>query len=98
MTNITRLALSHRKLVVLVWILLAMAGVLTLSSTTNRLTHTFANPGNPGYDANLRIQHRLGVDGGEQPTIAVLHLPPGQTMHTAAGQGNWPSFPRISGG
>ena len=86
MTKITRLALSHRKIVALVWILLAIAGVLTLSSTTNRMTHSFATPGNPGYDANLRMQHRFGIDGNEQPTIAVLQLPPGQTMHTAAGQ------------
>lgn len=86
MTSITRLALRHRKLVVLAWILLAVAGVLTLSSTTSKFTHTFATPGTPGYDANHAIQQRFGIDGNEQPTIAVLQLPPGQTMHTAAGR------------
>jgi RND superfamily putative drug exporter len=86
MTKITRIALSHRKLVAVVWIGFAVAGLLTLSSTTGRLTHTFATPGNPGYDANARLMHRFGIDGNEQPTIAVLRLPPGQTMHTAAGQ------------
>ena len=29
---------------------------------------------------------QLGLDGGEAPVIAVLHLPAGQTMRTAAGQ------------
>ncbi len=86
MTSITRLALRNRKLVVLAWILLAVAGVLTLSSTTSKFTHTFATPATPGYDANQAIQQRFGIDGNEQPTIAVLQLPPGQTMHTAAGR------------
>src|SRR5258705_7696530 len=86
MTAITKNALRHRKLVVLAWIVLAAAGVATLSSTTGKMTHTFATPGTPGYNANHRIQQRFGIDGNEQPTIAVLHLPRGQSMRTAAGQ------------
>ena len=86
MTAITNLALRHRTLVVLAWVALAAAGVATLSSTTGGFTHTFATPGTPGYDANHRIQQRFAIDGNEQPTIAVLHLPSGHSMHTAAGQ------------
>src|SRR6266576_455071 len=86
MTAITKNALRHRKLVVLVWIVLAAAGVATLSSTTSKMTHSFATPGTPGYTANHRMMQRFGIDGNEQPTIAVLHLPAGQSMHTAAGQ------------
>jgi RND superfamily putative drug exporter len=86
MTAITNIALRHRKLVALVWIVLAVAGALTLSSTTGKLTHTFATPGTPGYGANQQIQRRFGIDGNEQPTIAVLRLAPGQSMRTRAGQ------------
>src|SRR5258705_3031838 len=86
MKKITPFAIRHRKLVALVWILLSAAGALTLSSSTSRLTHTFATPGNPGYDTNQRLLQRFGVDGNEQPTIAVLHLPPGQTMRSSAGR------------
>src|SRR2546423_2468827 len=86
MTSITRFALSHRRLVALAWIALTIAGGLTASSTTGRLTHSFATPGNPGYDTNLRIMKTFGVDGNEQPTIAVLQLPAGRTMQTAAGR------------
>jgi RND superfamily putative drug exporter len=86
MPSITRIALKHRGLVALIWIALAVAGALTLSSTTSKLTHTFATPGTPGYDANQRIQRQFGIDGNEQPTIAVLRLPPGQSMRTPAGQ------------
>ncbi|HEY0344378.1 MAG TPA: MMPL family transporter, partial [Solirubrobacteraceae bacterium] len=86
MTAITKNALRHRKLVVLAWIVLAAAGVATLSSTTSKMTHTFATPGTPGYTANHRMMQRFGIDGNEQPTIAVLHLAAGQSMRTAAGQ------------
>jgi RND superfamily putative drug exporter len=86
MTTITRFALRHRRLVALAWVALTVAGVLTVSSATSRMTHSFATPGNPGYDANQRLIKRLGIDGNEQPTIAVLKLPAGQTMRTAAGR------------
>jgi putative drug exporter of the RND superfamily len=66
--------------------LLAVAGALTASGTVGRFTHSFATPGNPGYDTNLRLIQRFGIDGNEQPTIAVLQLPPGQSMFTAAGR------------
>jgi RND superfamily putative drug exporter len=85
-TTITRVALRHRRLVALAWLALTVAGALTVSSATSRLTHSFATPGTAGYDANKRIERRLGLDGNEQPTIAVLKLPAGQTMRTPAGQ------------
>src|SRR5215469_3578174 len=86
MTSITRFALHHRLLVALAWLALTVAGVLTVSSTTGRLSHDFNTPGTAGYEANLHMRERFGIDGNEQPTIAVLKLPAGQTMQTAAGQ------------
>ncbi|MHB8695384.1 MAG: MMPL family transporter [Solirubrobacteraceae bacterium] len=86
MTSITRLALRHRRLVALAWVALTVVGVLTVSSATSRLTHGFNTPGTRGYDANAHILGRFGIDGNEQPTIAVLKLPPGQSMKTVAGQ------------
>ena len=86
MNSITRLALRHRRLVTLVWILLTVIGVLTVSSATSRLSHGFNTPGTAGYEANKHMLQRLGIDGNEQPTIAVVHLPAGEGMGTAAGQ------------
>jgi RND superfamily putative drug exporter len=86
MTSITRFVLSHRRLVALAWIVLAIVGAVATPSATSRLTHDFSTPGNPGYDTNHRILQRFGIDGNEQPTLAVLHLPAGQSMHTAAGR------------
>src|SRR5437588_9790355 len=86
MNSITRLALRHRRLVALAWIVLTVVGVLTVSSATSGLSHGFNTPGTAGYEANKHLMQRLGIDGNEQPTIAVLHLPAGEGMGSAAGQ------------
>src|SRR3954468_9370041 len=86
MNSITRLALRHRRLVALTWIVLTAVGVLTVSSATGRLSHGFSTPGTAGFDANAHILKRFGIDGNEQPTIAVLKLPAGERMGTSAGQ------------
>ena len=86
MTKITRFALHHRRLVVLGWILLTVLGALTVSSTNGNLSHSVATPGTSGSEANRHILKRFGLDGNEQPAIAVLRLPAGQSMQTTAGQ------------
>jgi RND superfamily putative drug exporter len=86
MNSITRVALRYRRLVALAWIGLTVVGGLTVSSATSRLSHGFNTPGTAGYEANRHLMQRLGIDGNEQPTIAVLHLPAGEGMGTAAGQ------------
>jgi putative drug exporter of the RND superfamily len=86
MTSITRFSLRHRRLVALAWITFAVVGALTVSSATSRLSHGLNSPGTAGYDANQHIIRRFGIDGNEQPTIAVLKLPPGETMRSAAAQ------------
>lgn len=86
MTTITRYCLHHRRLVVLAWLLMAVLGAALATTTINRLTHNLATPGTAGFDANARMLRDFGIDGNEQPTIAVLTLPANQDMHTAAGQ------------
>jgi RND superfamily putative drug exporter len=86
MTKITRLSLQHRPIVILAWVLLALAGGVTASTTTSGLSHSVSTPGTAGSEANEHIRGRFGLDGHEQPTIAVLRLPAGTGMQTAAGQ------------
>ena len=80
MSAVTRVCLRHRRLVALAWFVLTVVGVLMAGSTAGRLTHSFATPGTAGYDTNLHILQTFGIDGNEQPTIAVLKLPAGQSM------------------
>jgi RND superfamily putative drug exporter len=86
MESITRLSLRHRRVVALVWLALTVVGALSVSSATGGLSHGFSTPGTAGYDTNLHILKRFGIDGNEQPTIAVLKLPAAETMTTRAGQ------------
>jgi putative drug exporter of the RND superfamily len=86
MKSITSFSLRHGRAVTLAWVALTVAGVMTLSSATGALTHNQAAPGTAGYDANEHIKEVFGLDGHEQPTIALLHLPPGKGMDTQAGR------------
>ena len=79
-------SLRHRWLVLAAWAVVAVAGAMTVNTTINRLTYTYATPGQPGYEANLHITQRFGIDGTFEPTIAVLRLPGGMDMRSAAGQ------------
>jgi RND superfamily putative drug exporter len=86
MQGITRFVLGHRRLAVVAWMLVTLAGAITASSTTAALSHSAAIPGTAGSDANAHILQRFGLDGNEQPALAVLRLPAGQSMQTAAWQ------------
>lgn len=86
MHAVTRFCLRHKGFVLLVWLLLAVLGALTVGPAVDRLTHSIATPGMSGYDTNLHLLQTFGIDGNEQPTVAVLTLPAGQGMDTAAGQ------------
>jgi len=86
MKTLTAAVLRHRALVALAWIVLTVVGGLFVGKANSGLSHKLATPGLAGYDANQAMVRQLGLDGGEAPVIAVLHLPAGQTMRTAAGQ------------
>jgi RND superfamily putative drug exporter len=86
MQKVTAHVPRHRPLVVVAWIALTVVGGLFVGKVSSGLSHSLATPGLPGYDANQALIRATGLDGGEAPVIAVLHLPPGQSMRSAAGQ------------
>jgi RND superfamily putative drug exporter len=86
MTKITQIVLRHKRLVALAWVAITVAGVFAIPSANSHLSHNLNTPGTQGSNANQGILHRFGIDGNEQPTLAVLTLPPGETMRTSAGQ------------
>jgi putative drug exporter of the RND superfamily len=83
-SKIASAVLRHRRIVVLAWIGLTVAGALTVNQATGRMTYSYTTPGQAGYEANLHLTQRFGIDGTQEPALAVLHLPPGQTMRSAA--------------
>jgi putative drug exporter of the RND superfamily len=86
MNAVTRWALKHKLIVVVFWLGLTAAGAYAATSVGNRLTKGLPIPGQPGYEANLKMLRSFGIDGHQQPTIAVLHLPPSLSMHASAGR------------
>jgi RND superfamily putative drug exporter len=81
--GLTRFVLKHRLLVVMVWVILAVAGAATAKTTTARLSTSFSLPGQDGYHANLLIARDYGTGGNESPVVVLLTAPPGRGVDTA---------------
>ncbi len=86
MKTITLFSLRHKWIVISAWLLLAVLGAIMVNTTISRLSYFYSTPGQAGYEANLHIMQRFGIDGTFEPTIAVLHLPASLNMSTAVGQ------------
>ena len=54
--------LRHKVLVVITWVVLTTVGILTLPRIGTRLDYTYTTPGQPGFEANLKITGRFGID------------------------------------
>ena len=83
MHALTRTVLSHRRAVLVIWLLLAMAGAATARTTIGRLTTSYALAGSPGYAANQQIAARYGNGGAATPTVAVITFPAGLRIDSA---------------
>ncbi len=81
MSSLTRFVLRHKLLVVAAWLVLAVAGAMTATATINRLSNSFAMPG-AAFRTDARIQALYRHNGAEDPTVPVITLPAGATIHT----------------
>jgi RND superfamily putative drug exporter len=79
MRALTGVVLTHKRITVLIWLVLAAAGLGTVSTTTGRLTGSFALPGQPGYETNAKIERIYHNGGLQEPTVATVTLPHGQS-------------------
>jgi len=78
---ITRFVLRHRLLVVVTWLVLAIAGALTASRTINRLTNSFSMPGSAAStDARIATLYHYGV---QDPVVPVITVPAGTSVQAA---------------
>jgi len=83
MEALTRFVLRHKLLVTVFWLAVAVAGVLTISGTTHRMTNNFAMPGQ-AYKVDNQIAREYRNGGSQAPYVAVLTAPPGQQATAAA--------------
>ena len=81
MSTLTRFVLKHKLLVLVVWVVVAVAGAMTASATTKRLSTTFAMPG-AAFRTDARIQALYLHNGAQDPIVPVITLPGDTTVHT----------------
>ena len=79
MQALTRFVLRHKALVAISWLVIAVAGAVTISGTTHRMTNDFAMPGQ-AFKVNNQIVAEYGNGGSQAPYVPVLTAPPGERM------------------
>lgn len=79
-TRLARFVVGHRRLVMVVWLLLFPAGIYGASHVSNRLSLDFSLPGQPGYETAKQITHLYGNGGDSPPSVVVVTLPAGQRV------------------
>jgi RND superfamily putative drug exporter len=79
MQALTRFILRHKAVVAIAWLLIAVAGAVTISGTTHRMTNNFAMPGQ-AFKVDNQIAAEYGNGGSQAPYVPVLTAPAGQRM------------------
>src|SRR3984885_10511708 len=83
MQALTRFVLRHKALVALTWLLIAVAGVMTVGGTTHRMTNDFSVPGQ-AYKVDNQIAAEYGNGGSQAPYVPVLTVPAGERVTAPA--------------
>jgi RND superfamily putative drug exporter len=80
MRRLGEVVLRHRLLIVVAWVVIAVAGGAVASSVTDRMTVNFSLPGQPGDTAANKIIAAFHNGGNTTPLLATVTLPQGQTI------------------
>ncbi|HKB19513.1 MAG TPA: MMPL family transporter [Gaiellaceae bacterium] len=84
MPSLTRWVLSHKRTVVISWLLLTLVGIAVAGPATDALTPGYSVPGREGWETNVAITARYGGTGGmTAPLVPVVTLPKGKTVDSA---------------
>src|SRR5579859_6175156 len=79
MPSLTRLVLRHKALIALFWLAVAVAGAMTVSGTTHRMTNNFSMPGQ-AFKVDNQIVRTYGNGGSQAPFVPVLTAPAGRRI------------------
>jgi putative drug exporter of the RND superfamily len=75
-SSLTRWVLSHKRTVVLAWVVLAVAGIAAAGPASDALEPEFSVPDREGWETNVSIDERYRGTGGESPPLVpVVTLP-----------------------
>src|SRR4051794_32717718 len=84
MTRLADFVLSHRRLVIVLWLLLLVAGGAGAGQLSHRLKVDFSLPGQPGYETSKTILRDYGNGAQSPPSILTVTAPVGETAKSDA--------------
>jgi putative drug exporter of the RND superfamily len=79
-TRLAQFVLAHRRIVIVLWAVIFLAGAAGAGQVSKRLSFDFSLPGQPGYETAKRIDHLYGNGGNAPPSVVVVTTPRGQTV------------------
>jgi RND superfamily putative drug exporter len=81
MPALTRWVLAHKRIVVVCWIVLTLAGIAAAGPASDALEPEFSVPNKEGWETNVAIAERYQGTGGDTvPLVPVVTLPKGATV------------------
>jgi len=81
MSSLTRWVLAHKRIVVVSWIVLLIAGIAAAGPASDALKQQFSVPGKEGWEANQAIERQYrGTGGNSAPLVPVVTLPEGKKV------------------
>jgi RND superfamily putative drug exporter len=86
MATLTRWILSHRRLVVVFWLVVLVVGLVNTQNASNALSQKFDLPGREGFDTNIAILHTYGNGGTLAPLVPVITLRAGVSVDSVRPQ------------
>ena len=85
MSALTRWVLAHKRIVVVTWIVLTIAGVAASGPASEALEAEFSVPNEEGWETNVDIAQQYGGTGGDtSPLVPVVVLPEGESVDSPA--------------
>src|SRR5437870_8150867 len=88
MQPLTRWVLSHKRIVVVFWVIVTLVGVASAGSATKALKQKFSVPGKEGWVTNQQIAREFhGTGGDHAPLLPVVTLPAGRSVDSAGVRG-----------
>jgi RND superfamily putative drug exporter len=83
-STLTRWVLAHKRVVVVLWVALAVGGAIAAGPATRALDPEFSVPDKEGWETNVAIAQRYGGTGGRStPLLPVVTVPPGENVKAA---------------
>jgi RND superfamily putative drug exporter len=83
-SSLTRWVLAHKRIVVISWLVLTIAGIAVAGPATDALKPGYSVPGKEAWETNQAIAARYGGTGGDTPPLLpVVTLPQGKTIDSS---------------